>query len=160
MLNRNKYFSYYVTRNPRQIWNITLSCCFCNQQRKIEYFCCLHIDAIYGKNCDCRYCSSKWPNVQYLTSFYKAHIRSIIQTTRETDRLIIWYAFPDSKVHAANMEHTWVLSAPDGPHVGPMNLAVRVCLQVMINIILSEWLRCVSNVVVTDIGKYIPKRTI
>ena len=28
------------------------------------------------------------------------------------------------------MGHTWVLSAPDGPHVGPMNLAVRVCIQI------------------------------
>ena len=33
---------------------------------------------------------------------------------------------PDSKVHGANMEPTWVLSAPSGPHVGPMNLAVRL----------------------------------
>ena len=32
---------------------------------------------------------------------------------------------PDSKVHGANMKPTWVLSAPDGPHVGPMNLAIR-----------------------------------
>ena len=34
--------------------------------------------------------------------------------------------FPDSKVRGANMGPTWVLSAPDGPHVGPMNLAIRV----------------------------------
>ena len=33
---------------------------------------------------------------------------------------------PDSKVHGANMGPTWVLSAPDGHHVGPMNLAIRV----------------------------------
>ena len=33
---------------------------------------------------------------------------------------------PDSKVHGANMGPTWVLAAPDGPHVGPMNLAIRV----------------------------------
>ena len=32
---------------------------------------------------------------------------------------------PDSKVHAAHMGPTWVLSAPGGPHVGPVNLAVR-----------------------------------
>ena len=32
---------------------------------------------------------------------------------------------PDSKVHGANMGPTWVLSAPDGPLVGPMNLAIR-----------------------------------
>ena len=30
---------------------------------------------------------------------------------------------PDSKVHGANMGPTWVLSAPDGPHVRPMNFA-------------------------------------
>ena len=35
--------------------------------------------------------------------------------------------YPDSKAHGANMGPTWVLSAPDGPHVGPMNLAIRVC---------------------------------
>ena len=36
---------------------------------------------------------------------------------------------PDSKVHGANMGPTWVMSAPGGPHVGPMNLAIRdVCL--------------------------------
>ena len=32
---------------------------------------------------------------------------------------------PDSKVHGANMGPTWVLSAPDGPHVRPMNLVIR-----------------------------------
>ena len=32
---------------------------------------------------------------------------------------------PDSKVHGANMGPTWVLSAPDEPHVGPMNLAIE-----------------------------------
>ena len=32
---------------------------------------------------------------------------------------------PDSKVHGTNIGLTWVLSAPDGPHVGPMKLAVR-----------------------------------
>ena len=32
---------------------------------------------------------------------------------------------PDGKVHGANMEPTWVLLAPDGPHAGPMNLAIQ-----------------------------------
>ena len=35
--------------------------------------------------------------------------------------------YPDSKVHGANMGPTWVLAAPDGPHVGPMNLAIKPC---------------------------------
>ena len=34
--------------------------------------------------------------------------------------------FPDSKVDGTNMGPTWVLSAPDGSHVGPMHLAIRV----------------------------------
>ena len=37
-------------------------------------------------------------------------------------------ALPDNKFHGANMGPTWVLSASDGSHVGPMNLAIRVCL--------------------------------
>ena len=47
-----------------------------------------------------------------------------------TVHLCVWndvvdMIIPDSKVHGANMGPTWVLSAPDGPHVGPMNLAIR-----------------------------------
>ena len=33
--------------------------------------------------------------------------------------------YPDSKVLGATMGPTWVMSAPDGSHVGPMNLAIR-----------------------------------
>ena len=33
---------------------------------------------------------------------------------------------PDSKVHGANMGPTWVLPVSDGPHVGPMNLAIKI----------------------------------
>ena len=36
------------------------------------------------------------------------------------------WLLPDNKIHGANIGPTWVLSAPDGPHVGPMNLAIRV----------------------------------
>ena len=32
---------------------------------------------------------------------------------------------PDINVHGTYMGTTWVLSAPDGPHVGPMSLAIR-----------------------------------
>ena len=35
---------------------------------------------------------------------------------------------PDNKVHGANMGPTWVLLAPGGPHVGPINFSIRVCL--------------------------------
>ena len=36
------------------------------------------------------------------------------------------YLCLETKVQGANMGPTWVLSAPDGPHVGPMNL-VMIC---------------------------------
>ena len=38
----------------------------------------------------------------------------------------------DSIVHEANMGPTWVLSSPDGLHVGPMNLAIRKLIAVML----------------------------
>ena len=45
------------------------------------------------------------------------------ETQKEICEQWIVEIIPDSKVHGANMGHTWVLSAPDGPHIGPMNLA-------------------------------------
>ena len=38
---------------------------------------------------------------------------------------------PDSKVHGAQMGPTWVLSAPGGPHVGPMNLVIRDVMDII-----------------------------
>ena len=46
--------------------------------------------------------------------------------TMEMAQVITSKAFPDSKVHVAHMGPTWVLSALGGPHVGPMNLVIRV----------------------------------
>ena len=42
---------------------------------------------------------------------------------------------PDSKVHEDNMGPNWVLSAPDGPRVGSMYLAIRELLFVSEEII-------------------------
>ena len=39
--------------------------------------------------------------------------------------------FRDSKIHGTNMGPTWVLSAPDGPDVGHMNLAIRVTINML-----------------------------
>ena len=47
------------------------------------------------------------------------HYNEYLFRTVDTDSI------PDSKIHGVNMGPTWVLSALDGPHVGPMNLAVR-----------------------------------
>ena len=56
---------------------------------------------------------------------------------------IVWVAnIPDSKIHGANMGPTWVLSAPDGSHVGPMNLAIsgkHATCQVKIKSHTTKW---------------------
>ena len=39
-------------------------------------------------------------------------------------------SFPDSKVHGANMEPIWGRQAPGGPHVGTMNFAIWVVLEI------------------------------
>ena len=41
------------------------------------------------------------------------------------------YIFPDNKVHVAHKGPTWVLSAPGGTHVGPMNLVIRVIIRTL-----------------------------
>ena len=45
-------------------------------------------------------------------------------TTKSNFKLGGIRVIPDSKALGANMGPTWVMSAPDGPHVGPMNLAI------------------------------------
>ena len=68
-------------------------------------------------------------------SFKKIHLKMLsgkmaailcrgrwVQTLHE----MLMATYSDSKVHMAHMGPTWVLSAPGGPHVGPMDLAIRV----------------------------------
>ena len=56
-------------------------------------------------------------------------------------------ASPYSAIHGANMGPTWVLSAPDGPRVVPMNLAIRDtnhCIRVILATAEQTW--CERNV--------------
>ena len=67
----------------------------------------------------------------YLHFFYYFLINTVMACVaiiffkEEKDIFDTVNTIPDSKVHGANMGPTWVLSAPDGPHAGPMNLAIR-----------------------------------
>ena len=61
--------------------------------------------------------SVTWIKVTYLT---KEQVSGWFPWQRSSN-----VSIPDSKVHGANMWPTWVLSAPDGPRVGPMYLAFR-----------------------------------
>ena len=49
----------------------------------------------------------------------------VIHSGQSGTRFNITQDIPDSEVHGVIMGPTWVLSAPDGPHVGPMNFATR-----------------------------------
>ena len=77
------------------------------------------------------------------------HTPSILTEAAEVGVLFIWKwcsdayvrdkqlaksGTPDSKVHGANMGPTWVLSAPVGPHVGPINLVIRDGIQTAGNV--------------------------
>ena len=59
--------------------------------------------------------------------FERSHqIDVLIFCTVQSDYAMFHWNTPDSKVHGAHMGPTWVLLAPGGPHVGPMNLTIRV----------------------------------
>ena len=60
--------------------------------------------------------TSSWSRFPTLLMLYMIHPNNHASGLR--------FAVPDSKVHGANMGPTWVLSAPDGPHVGTMNRAI------------------------------------
>ena len=66
--------------------------------------------------------------------YFETNNNSIIPESNIVDNKPNMY--PGSKVHGAKMGPTWVLSAPDGPHVGPMNLAIWVYL---INDYITTW---------------------
>ena len=76
------------------------------------------------------YLSHKWPVIWGFCDLLVA-LKSCWTISGVASKLyammLMWYHYnvlPISKVHGANMGLTWVLSAPDGPHVGPMNHAI------------------------------------
>ena len=56
---------------------------------------------------------------------YRIHRYNIQVPDMISYQRIINEITPDSEVHVAYMRPTWVLAAPGGPLVGPMNLAIR-----------------------------------
>ena len=62
------------------------------------------------------------------------------------------YRIPDGKNNGANMEPTWVLSAPDVPHVGPMNLAIRVILSIQYTPMISSFVFATGKCVYSHQG--------
>ena len=58
-----------------------------------------------------------------LSVIIQQHLKII--TTTSVLRIKRMLHTPDSKTNGANMGPTWDLPAPDGPHVGPINLSIR-----------------------------------
>ena len=75
------------------------------------------MECIFGEHCGYWWSGALAPGHQYPECWLSMH---------PCISRCLWGNSTDSKVHGANMGPTWVLSAPDGPHVGPMNLATRV----------------------------------
>ena len=58
------------------------------------------------------------------------------------------HRIPNNKIHGANIGPTWVLSAPDGPHVVPMNLAFRIFIMHTVDAVLFHQGDDVSEVMI------------
>ena len=77
-----------------------------------------------------------WPRGEHKVTLTEIHLWRLYITWRYFLLEFYWCLFlgilltgqhwsiPDSKVHGTNMGPTWVLSAPVGPHVDPVNLAI------------------------------------
>ena len=61
-------------------------------------------------------------NVRFMTSIHDLTMGGVATSFVCMDTR----GHPDSKVRVTNVGLTWVLAAPGGPYVGPMNLAIRV----------------------------------
>ena len=65
----------------------------------------------------------------FTNSIVYQNVYSLLTRAIGFKTVICYFIIPDSEVHGDNMGPTWVLSAPDGSHVGPMNLAIRGCIR-------------------------------
>ena len=69
---------------------------------------------------------------------YVMQSQSFCEDTYVTPKGVWSWDWRDSKVHVAHMGPTWVLSTPGVPHVGPMNLAIRVSQDCIARVIMSQ----------------------
>ena len=75
--------------------------------------------------CSALYCEKQWGKLTHCCNFNGGSAKSTWKMAFKIHS--VWPKIPrNSKVHGANMGSTWVLSAPDGPFVGPTNLAIWV----------------------------------
>ena len=73
-------------------------------------------------------CSTDLLDVQQRKTSKFSIIGSLCGESTADQGISLTNDLPDIKTHGVNMGPTWVLSAPDGPHVVPMNLAIRAVM--------------------------------
>ena len=124
-----KYFIIQQDMNVQQtiITDLAISDCHwnsyfyakywsCNNALKIE--CALFLFIVFS------ICHKLLPTIYNVS----VNILPIMRKYTHSYSPLLKGTYPDSKVHEASTGPTWVLSAPDGPHVSPMNLAIRVVI--------------------------------
>ena len=77
--------------------------------------------------------SSDWPDATEVMLKDMATIHQYQPTTNHNKALsvCVCWDIPDSKVHGAKMGPIWGRQVPGGPHVGPMNFAIRDVLSLV-----------------------------
>ena len=103
----------------------------------LGWICCRPIDMspLGNKVINIHFCTLKsiilknpvWLCVQYYGFQWSSTTRWCDICGQNGWRVVV-IRFPDSKVHGAHMGPIWVLSAPNGPHGGPIKLAIWVAM--------------------------------
>ena len=96
--------------------------------------CPLYVGPFFGNLVlnDSRFVSLTWGKPTFLLVLIVSFYAWLFDCMLCNGWVFFWY-IRESEVHGANMGPIWVLSSPDGPHVGPMNLAIRDVVLVIIH---------------------------
>ena len=111
-------FSLYLTSSPPYVYSICTWIFNICQNRYISNILPYIHDKSQIKNCH-KVTSFITQMLLFLKWVHFHLIASFVSVDHKNNDI---YIYPDSNIYGANMGPTWVLSAPDGPHTGPMSL--------------------------------------
>ena len=102
---------------------------FINQQKLVLWnsmtFCCDNLNnRLLVRLVSCMYCTLV-PDEKNQKRVHMGRSKFLLRPLRGSLRICQGVQDPDSKVHGANMWPIWGRQDPGGPHVGPMNSALR-----------------------------------
>ena len=139
-------YQYKTWSSPHSTW-LTIFCRWCSKSIFLyETLAIGSVTSLVGTEPGT--CHQLSPTMTYFREVFMRHQASVVQThflistsyplffEKLFDKF--WQNYPDNKVHGANTGPTWDRQDPAGPHVGHVNLAIRVWL-------LLSHLHCGSN---------------